>query len=80
MLTENQEDDNDESVYQPEPVDLGVEDVTAPGTNRERFSMMDRPSRRTMYSQIHVPSQRPRNVGVHPADTIAEPELTINSF
>jgi hypothetical protein len=40
MLTENKEDYNDESVYQPEPVDLGVEDVTAPGTNRKRFSMM----------------------------------------
>lgn len=80
MLTENQEDDNDESVDQPEPVDLGVEDVTAPGTNRKRFSMMYRSTERTMYSQIHIPSQRPRNVGVHPADTVAEPQLTINSF
>lgn len=44
MLTENKEDYNDESVYQPEPVDLGVEDVTAPGTNRKRFSMMYRQS------------------------------------
>lgn len=80
MLTENKEDYNDESVYQPEPVDLGVEDVTAPGTNRKRFSMMYRPIRRTMYSQIHVPSQRPRNVGVDPANAVAEPQLTINSF
>lgn len=80
MLTENQEDDNDESIYQPEPVDLGVEDVTAPGTNRKRFSMMYRSTRSPIYSQIHVPSQRPRNVGVNPADAVAEPQLTINSF
>jgi hypothetical protein len=81
MLTENKEDYNDESVYQPEPVDLGVEDVAAQGTNKICFSMMRRLlSRRSMYAQIHIPSQCPRNVGVHPADTIAEPQLTINSF
>ncbi len=59
-LTDHQERDNDERVDEREPVNLGVEDVPGDAVGSARMvTSANAPS----YAQIHVPPQRPRNLG-----------------
>jgi hypothetical protein len=73
LPTENQEHNDDQSVDQPEPMYLGVEDVAISRVNQGLSVTVDGRVSANERSQIHIPSQRPRDVGVDPTDAITEP-------